>query len=261
MTTFPCFASSFDFFQRAGVVDVATIITDFRARVLGQVPAWTEPVAGSFQSPVDGVGRFMTVALTRVSATRLNVVVTDQNAITIINREIQISGGGTTINYYTGQFHAYIEANEATPEIAQAGILDETPLAQNAILDYVFANAYRNNGGGIDGVGGSVNLEWMLDNGASGLLNRFRSWGQTPAAVLGLKDPTGALQFFPADMFATVSGVNGWIGRAYQVYLCDASIPFGTQKTIKIGDAGETGVFQVIGLVTTNGMREMVRVA
>jgi hypothetical protein len=261
VATFPCFASSFDFFNNPSLTSVATIITDFRARVTGQSPAWTEPVAGTFQSPVDGVGRFMTVTLVATTATRLQWLVADQNAITVTDREIDITGAGTSINYYTGQFHAYIEALEATPEISQAGILDETPLAQNAILDYTFANAYRNSGGGIDGAGGQVNLQYMLDNGASALQNRFRAYWQTIAAQMSLKDQSGALQFFPADMHATIAAVDNWIGRAYQVYLCDSSLPFGTQKTIQIGSAGETGVFQVIGLTTVGAAREMVRVA
>jgi len=261
VTTFACFASSFDFFNNPAVLTTATMITDFRARVTGQAPPWTEPVANTFQSPVDGVGRFYTVTLAATSATRLQWLVADQNAITIVDREIDISGVGTSVNYYTGQFHAYIEALEATPEISQSGILDETPLAQNAILDYTFANAYRNSGGGIDGQGGQVNIQFMLDNGAPAVQNRFRAYWQTTAAIISLKDQSGALQFFPADMFATIAGVNNWIGRAYQVYLCDSSVPFGTQKTIQIGNAGETGVFQVIGLATVGAAREMVRVA
>lgn len=261
MTTFPCFASSFGFFNNPSLTDVATIITDFRTMVLAQSPAWTEPVAGTFQSPVDGDGRFMTVTLVATTALRLQWLVADQNAITIVDREIDISGAGTSVNYYAGQFHAYIEALEATPEVAQAGILDETPLAQNAILDYTFANAYRNSGGAIDGQGGQVNLQFMLDTGASALQNRFRAYWQTTAAQISLKDQTGALQFFPADMFATIAGVNNWIGRAYQVYLCDSSVPFGTQKTVQIGNAGETGVFQVVGLTTVGAAREMLRVA
>lgn len=261
MTTFPCFASSFDFFNNPAVLSVATIITDFRARVTGQSPAWTEPVAGTFKSPVDGVGRFITVTLVATSATRLQWTVADQNAITVVDREIDISGVGTSVNYFTGQFHAYVEALEATPEVAQAGILDETPLAQNAILDYTFGNGYRNTGGGIDGAGSQVNQQFMLDNGVSALLNRFRAYWQTIGVQVSLKDQSGALQFFPADMYATIAGVNNWIGRAYQVYLCDSSLPFGTQKTIKIGSAGETGVFQVVGLTTVGAAREMLRVA
>lgn len=260
MTTFPCFASSFDFFTRPGVVDVATIITDFRTRVLGQVPAWTEPVAGTFKSPVDGVGRFFEVALTRVSAVRLNCIVTDQNAIQIINREIDISGAGTAVNYYTGQFHAMIEALEATPEVFQAGILDETPLAEDAILDYVYANAYRNAGGGVDGQGGTANFDFFLDNGGAAANHRWRAFAQTIAGIVGLKDPTGALQFFPCDFVGNVSGVIGWIGRQYQSYICDSSLGTGVQKTLKIGTAGETGVFQVVGLAPQSGMKQMVRV-
>lgn len=261
MTTFPCFASSFDFFNNPSLTSVATIITDFRARVTGQSPAWTEPVAGTFKSPVDGVGRFITVTLVATTALRLQWTVADQNAITVCDREIDISGAGTSVNYYTGQFHAYIEALEATPEVTQAGILDETPLAQNAILDYTFGNGYRDTAGTIDGSGGQVNLQFMLDNGAPALQNRFRAYWQTIATQISLKDQTGALQFFPADMYATIAAVNNWIGRAYQVYLCDSSVPFGTQKTIKIGTAGETGVFQVVGLATVGAAREMLRVA
>lgn len=262
MTTFPCFASSFDFFNNPAVLDVATIITDFRNRTtVVQSPVWTEPVAGTFQSPVDGVGRFFTVTLVRNSATQLSTVVKDQNAITIINRTIQISGLGTSVNYYTGQFHAYIENLEATPELMQSGILDETPQAQNAILDYTFANAYRNGGGGIDGQGSAVAQQFMLDNGASGMQARFRAVWRSQSVGIGLKDSTGALQFFPADMFATITAVNNWIGRAYQIYMCDATLPFATQKTIQIGNAGETGVFQVLGLVSIDGVaRVMVRV-
>jgi hypothetical protein len=261
MTTFPCFASSFDFAQDLAVVDVATIIATFQARVTGQAPAWTVPVAGTFKSPVDAVGRFMEVTLPRVSATRLNCVCTDQNGITIINREIDISGLGTTVNYYTGQFHAVVEALEATPEIFQAGILDETPQDEDAILDYVYANAYRNAGGGVDGNGGGVNLLFMLDNGGAANANRWRSVAQTPAGVIGLKDPTGALQFFPCDTQASVGGVVGWVGRLYQSYICDGGLATGLQKTVKIGDAGETGTFQVLGLASANGMKQMVRVA
>ena len=263
MTTFPCFASSFDFFNNPAVLDVATIIANFQTRVTGQVPAWTVPVAGTFKSPVDGVGRFYEVTLTRVSATQLNIVVTDQNAVTIINREIDIDVAGNGVNYYTGQFHAWIESLRAgTSEIFSSGIIDETPQAQNAIQDYVYANAYRNSGGAFDGLGGAVAQEFMLDNGASGMQQRYRSWGQSQGVIVGLPDGAGALQFFPADMFATLTGVNKWLGRGYQLYMCDNSIAPGTQKTIQIGNAGETGVFQEIsGLTVYANMKVMVRVA
>ena len=258
MTTFPCFASTFDFHQDVGVVDVNTIIATFAARATGL--GWVQAPAGTFTSPADGVGRFYVVVLTRTSATRLNCVVKDQNGITIINREIDISGAGTSVNYFTGQFHAWIEALEATPEVFMSGILDETPLAENAILDYVYAGAYRNNGGGVDGQGSNTSQFFMLDNGASAFANRWRAFAQTISAVFGLKDPTGALQFFPCDTQANVGGTAGWIGRFYQGYICDSSLPNGTVKNLKIGDAGETGNFQVVGLAALNGVKQMMRV-
>ncbi len=264
MTTFPCFASSFDFFTNGGIVDVATIITDFRARVTGQTPAWTEPVADTFKSPVDGVGRFFEVTLNRLSATQLEFIVTDQNAITICDRSIEISGGGDTVNYYTGQFHAWIEILVATPEVAQSGILDETPLAENAIQNYVWGNGYRNAGGGIDGGGSTFGQEFALDNGSSSDQSRFRAWGvATNGAVPGLRDGAGNLQYFPVDMFINIAGTNEWIGRMYQAYLCDQSIPAGTLKTVPIDTTGLVlGTFRVIGgLGQVDCMKVAVRVA
>lgn len=264
MATFPCFASSFDFFTNAGpVVDVATIITDFRARVLGQVPAWTEPIANNFQSPVDGAGRFMTVVLARTSATQLSWIVKDQNGIQICTRDIDIDVAGNAVNYYTGQFHAVVETQRAVPEIAQAGIIDETPEAQGSIANYVFGNGYRNAGGAIDGQGGAFFQFFALDNGVSGMASRVRGFSyDVGGTVIGLPDGAGAIQFFPMDMRINLVGVNKWIGRGYQSYICDQSIAAGTNKVIRIGDAGETGTFRVLGgLATAIATKQMVRSA
>lgn len=263
MTTFPCFASSFDFFTDAGIVDVNTIITDFRARVTGQVPAWTEPVAQTFKSPVDGVGRFFEVVLNRVSATQLEWKIVDQNGVTVCDRSVEISGA-TTVNYYTGQFHAWIELLVATPEVANGGILDETPLAENAINNFVWGNGFRNAGGANDGQGASFGQEFAIDNGVSGSQSRLRAFGvATNGAVPGLKDGAGNLQYFPVDMFINLAGTNLWVGRMYQAYLCDQSIPAGTLKTVPIDTTGLVlGTFRVIGgLTAVDNMKIAVRTA
>ena len=261
MTTFPCFASSFGFLNNPSVTDVADIIVDFRTMALAQTPAWTEPVAGTFQSPVDGLGRFYTLTLVATTSLRLQWLVKDQNGVTICDREIDCSGAGTSVNYFVGEFHAFIEILEATPEIGQSGILDETPLAEDAILNYVYGTAYRNSGGGVDGQGSTVSQFFMLDNGVATFDGRFRAVGQTTGALIGLKDGAGNLQFFPADVRATTSAVNAWIGREYQSFVCDSSLTFSTQKDVRIGDSGEEGTFQVIGLATSANMRQMLRVA
>lgn len=264
MATFPCFASSFDFFSNPGpVVDVATIITNFRARVLGQVPAWTEPIANNFKSPVDGAGRFMTVILARTSATQLSWIVNDQNGIQICNREIDIDVAGNAVNYYTGQFHAVIETERATPEIAQAGILDETPEGEGATTNYVFANGARNSVGTLDGQGSTFFQFFALDNGSSAQASRARGWAYDISGnVMGLVDGAGSLQFFPMDMRINLAGTNKWVGRGYQSYMCDISIAAGTSKVVQIGNAGETGTFRVLGgLNVATLMRQMVRSA
>lgn len=263
MTTFPAFASSFGFVNLPAVGDVQDIIDGFRTEALAQTPAWTEPVAETFESPVDADGRFYRIAMVATTQFRLGLTVTDQNGITIITREIDIDNPGpTSVNIFVGEYHAFIESLTATPELFQSGILDETPQSQVAIQNYVYAGAYRNSGGGVDGQGGIVNVIFMLDNGAPAVVNRYRSFWRTEDAQIGLTDVTGALQFFPCEMKANTGGVTKWIGRAYQCWLCDSSLSFSSQKTVQIGDSGETGVFQVIGLTSVGGVaRQMVRVA
>ena len=262
MTTFPCFNTDFDFVNMPAVADVQDIIDQFRTTALAQTPAWTEPVAETFKSPVDGVGRFYTITMSAIAVDRLQWLVKDQNGITIADRTIDIDNPGpTSVNLYIGTYHGYVESMRATPEIAASGILDETPLAQNAIDNYVYGNGYRNSGGAVDGQGGTTNYFSMLDNGAAAYNHRFRSVAQTPAGAIGLKDAAGNPQFFPCDTQANVGGIAAWIGRQYQGYICDSSLVFDSQHDIKIGDAGEEGTFRVINYASQTGMRQMLRVA
>ncbi len=261
MTTFAAFASSFRFLNNATITDVATIITDFRSEtVTNGSPAWTEPTSNNFKSPPDSVGRFFTVILGRVSATRLQFKILDQNQITIIDRVIDISGT-TSVNYYTGQYHAWIESLVATAEIAWSGILDASPLTQGTYTNYVYGNSYRNSAGTIDGSGSQTGLMFMLDNGASTAQNRMRVVGNNVNGnAPGLIDAGGNFMYHPCEVTANMSGNIRWIGRAYQVWMVDSSIAVGSTKTIIIGNAGETGVFRVIsGLTSAVGVRWAVR--
>lgn len=261
MTTFPAFATSFYADQSVGVTDVATILTKLTAILPAQTPAWVESPAGTFKSPVDATGRFFKIVVSRVSATRLQWKVLDQNGVTICDRAIDIDAGGTTINYWTGEAHAFIQSERATPEPAWAGMIDETPYAQNAIGVYVFGNAYRSSAGTQDGGFNVTGLLFANDNGTPAVGSRIRLWSSYGNGTLTSVDGTGALDFFPFDISINLSGTLRFIGRAFQSYICDSSIAIGTTKQVPIGSAGELGTFRVVSLGTTSSMRTMVRVA
>lgn len=265
MTTFATFASSFRYLSNNNVTDVNTIISDFRSEtVTNGSPAWTEPTSQNFKSPVDTAGRFFTVILTRTAATRLEWKVTDQNGTTICDREIDItSSPATTVNYYTGQSHAWVESFVATPEIAVAGILDSSPLSVGSYAVCVYGNGYKNTGASVDGNFSTTGQLFMLDNGGSAQTNRLRAIGVNIAnSQVGLLDPAGNSIYVPNEIATNIGGTFRWNGRMFQTMLVDTSNAVGSLKTVIIGTAGELGTFRVIGgLALTENMRWAVRQA
>jgi hypothetical protein len=262
MTTFAAYASSFRFLQNPSITDVATIITDFRSEtVTNGSPAWTEPTSQNFKSPVDANGRFFTVILTRTTATRLAFKVTDQSGVTVCDREIDISGTAI-INYYTGQFHAFVET--VLGESAYGGILDASPLTQGSYTIYVYGTGTRNNAGTVDAGNDTTGKIFMIDNGTSAVVQRTRALGVNAAnTTVGLTDLAGNMLYYPVEVMTNVAGNIRWNGRMYQTFYTDALASVGSLKTISIGTAGETGVFKVLGggMASVEFMRFAVRVS
>ena len=89
-------ASSYRYLELA-VTDVSDIIVAFRTEaVVNGVPPWTEPSAALFKSPVDGLGRFHDVLLTRIAANNLECRVRDQLANIVTTLRMEIDGTGST---------------------------------------------------------------------------------------------------------------------------------------------------------------------
>lgn len=268
MTVFASFASSFRFLNNPSITDVQTILNDFNSEVVTNgSPAWTSPsgftngtTSGTWKSPVDSAGRFYQIFLARTTATRMEFKVIDQNQLTVCDREIDISGT-TSVNYYTGQYHAWIESLVATPEVAQSGILEPSPLPLTVYGTYVFGNAFRNTSGSNDGGADTTGKLFMIDNGGSSQINRMRDIGQNIGGQTpGLIDAAGNLLWHPMEISAANSAIQRWSGRPYQVVLGDSSVGAGTTKTIIIGNAGETGTFRGLGgLVNSVNCRIFLR--
>lgn len=261
--TVPTFLqSSFFFNQTLNVTTVATIISDLTTILTGQVPAWTSPSAGVFKSPVDAAGRFMLLTVVATSATRLEWKVTDQNNLVVCDREIDIDGApGDTVNYYTGQFHAYVEVLRApTPEWAGAMMLDPDPYALNTNQNYVMGNAFRNTGGANDGQAGQWAQWFMIENGASANRSRTRDWSVgSDGSVPGLVDYQANIQVFPFNPVINPSGKVVWGVTAYQTYITDSTVPFGIIKQIAV-DNSTLAFFRSTVAGVVNSMRMMLRV-
>jgi hypothetical protein len=183
--------STFQFDENLAITNVATIVTNLTTILTGQTPAWTNPSAGVLVSPTDPVGRFMKITVTATSATQLNMVVQDQNGISICDRSFVINGTPTTINYYTGQYHCYLESltgGSGSGEWLAAIMVDPTDYSLEDNQNYVMGGGTRNSGGGADGA--SFYDQWfMLETGASTLRQRARAVSTAAGLNVGLLDP------------------------------------------------------------------------
>jgi hypothetical protein len=262
-------ASSFFYFLRTAVVDVQTIIDDFQAQVLANVPAWTNPSTDVYVSPVDGFGRFMRLEFTRVDAQTLTIVIKDQNGITIATRMIVIpSANSSDIRIYTGQFHFAIDCltGTANPEFICGGILDLSPESQNTHSRYVWAIGPR-------GPSSYTNYYWenaaMLDNITAAITQRlgvfYIPWGGDNPPI-PMIDSMGFWESQSIMMYVQRDGTSAryYAGRAYQmVFVSRLAGADGTELILPI-DAGVTGTFKIIfdvGHTDNYGFLIAVRIA
>jgi hypothetical protein len=252
---------------------VQTIIDDFEDEALSttapsmgapgvQWAAWTSEGGGVYKSPVDGVGRFFKVVLTRVTQQKLSMEIRDQNLVSICTRRINCpSTNGWTVRIFTGPFHALIDVfmGSAAAEALYGGILDQSPDPQGAHQHYVYG------GGSRDAADTKSNNCWdqvamvddttaVLSTGRGGL---YRHW-QSGAAV-GRKTLSGARVYRPVEMWCKQTGAGGmygyvhFAGKRHQALLCPASLAFGALVYVPI-DTGVLGEFRVIGgVIGDNG--------
>ena len=260
--------SSYRYFARVGVSDVQTIWDDFEAECLANSPPWTRTggAGGLLTSPVDADGRFLDVQLSWVSAQKLQMVLRDQNAVTICTRRINCPSTNTwTVRIYTGQYHFYIDVEmiSAVAETLHGGILDLSPESQIAHTQYVYGNGHRTSG---DVASNNNQLySWMVDNITAATTTRNVGWGGGSTVVSGLQTLAGYRVHRPREHYVTPLGGGSprFAGRAYQVMTVPKTLTFGSVVTIPI-HIGATGQFRVISGIADQSYgdrRYAVRVA
>jgi hypothetical protein len=243
-------SSSFYYFSRDGVVDVQTIMDDFAAQVLANVPVWTNPSGTVYKSPVDGYGRFFSVELGRVDATRMSIIVKDQNGIILMSRRLNIRAAGNAVRIYTGQFHCCIDVTtfDAEPEQFFAGILDLSPEPQNAHTRYAYCYSTRDS---CDVYSAHwFMFSYMIDGTT---VQNYQRGNTYTASVSGYATPAiDAMGYWTAQpvMFyarPAPSGDYRYAGRLYHTIVISQLIAEPGAEIVFPIDAGVTGTFRVIG--------------
>lgn len=261
-------SSSFAYFERQGVSDVQAIMDDIDQQVRTRTtPQWTNPGAGLYKSPVDAVGRFFDVLLTRVTQQKLEWRVRDYGANTICTRRISLPSGNTwVVRLWFGENHLEVgvDCGSAAPEFLTAGLLDCSPDVQNSHTHNVYGHGTRTVADVADSFA-TVMYAVMWDNNAAGAVSTARlqtfspqSYGQ--AAVLTMN---GARIYREAAYFALAKGeaTNYRIaGRRYHTLICDANLPHFSRVTVPV-DTGLSGTFMVTGQAGAGGQRFCMRIA
>jgi hypothetical protein len=265
MTVLRYLASTFQFDENVGIVDAADIVTNLKAILLAQTPAWTNPSGDTMKSPVDSAGRFMTLILAAPSSSRFQITFVDQNGLTVATRELALIAGPlpTTINYFTGQYHCYLESltgGSGAGEWVGAFMIDPTDYDLEDNQNYLIGGGYRNSGGSIDGQGGVWDQFFMLESGVTQIRQRSRAVSTAPGANIGLLDFAGNPQSFPFDVLGVPSGSNRWMGSAYQTQVFDPSVAAGVIKPMAIDDSTPASWRTTVVPANSQGSRLALRV-
>lgn len=244
-------SSSYYYHELVGVDDVQDIIDDFIDQVtLHNVPAWTNPAGNLCVSPVDAVGRFFDVNFTRTSQYKLDLVLRDQNAVTICTRRLTIPSANTVIiRIFTGEYHYYIDAVNASaaPGYLHGGILDLSPELQNAHDHYVYGNGSFTTADATTSA--DTSNSFMIDNASVLAAQRVVVHKGSSTSAIGNQTPGSARVHRPKELYCKPTGDATnykWAGRAYQQLLVSDKLSQGVSIVVPI-DIGSTGTFMVCG--------------
>ena len=229
------------------IVDVADIITELDVELkTTNSPAWTEPSADRFKSPVDSDGRFMEVLFVRDSAVLLSVENFDQNAVSLRDGSFEIAVTDS-IRILSGQFHLYIVAltgAAAVQEGAYSIMCDFSPSLQTISAIFV-AGATQRNSAGVISADDEATETTMIESGTP--TNRVRGMNLAPADHSGSGEliyADGSSFFIDCLIMQNPSGTLQFGGRFYQCFIVPDGFAVGTRISIPIDD-GTLGEFDV----------------
>lgn len=248
----------------------STIITTIRSKlVTTPVSAiWTEPSAGLFKSKVDSSGAFIDVLLTAIDADTLEFRVRDKNGNIICTRRIDIeAAGNTTVEYYWGNYYLVICSRRATPEIAQAYLLDPTALGDTlaAAPNRAVGAGSRNTSGTADSHQITIGNLFAWDNGVSAQFYRgeYRGADGTSSAsatsvARNMQTSSGRYINTPFNIFVNQSGTQRMTGALPCCLLVDSLLATDTVRNGPL-DGSTTRKIIVLPLTVLTPIRLAIR--
>lgn len=253
------------------ISDVADLITSIRDELKNQLPAgsrWTEPVAGTFQSPDCGDGNWISLTVARVSASRISYQLKDNTGLmitvdtgNIICQDILASPAVTTLHIFSSPYYLVVDSaggTAGTPEVFACGILDRSPEPLvRPRASFWSSRGPRTNLGTL----GSPSFMQciILPVGATAYSSGGSNVHDRNPAGGGYYDRitvNGIAKFEPMEF------ANGdwFLGRAFNLLIGDGwQFPYGSIVTVPLDDV-TTGTFFATGWTNQNANYNHIRI-
>lgn len=243
-----------------GISDVQSLMDRFATDAVSM--GWTGGGGGLYTSPTDGVGRFFSVTLTRVTQQKLQMDVRDQSSVVVSQRRINCpSTNAWAGRIFVGEYHAVIDCEmfSSAPEAVGGGILDLSPEAQNAHGKYVFGFGYRNSSD--TAASNSCLFAAMVDNVTATLASRCIRYGNSGSGSNGPFRMTSDERIWrPQCLYVVPTGGGSalYAGRAYQCLVSYSDMQEGAIFTVPI-DVGTTAKFMsILGWTAVSSQNQQV---
>lgn len=239
------------------ITDVQDIIDQIVDDLTVNLPVdsrWTDLGSGVYQSPIQdpsGAARFMTVAISRVSATRIGWLVKDQVGGTTHSGTFDMTAGSVEARIYTGPYHAVCEIHNVGVSFQHglAFLTDPGSFGYGSTITYVTARTSRDSGG--SSFGSTGNDFWVMrdSGGASTPIARAAGFTLDPNAADQMTGTTtsGSIVAIPLEIASYSGGANVYFsGRAYQI-ICLPRNFAGTDIDVPLDEA-TIGTFRALAL-------------
>ncbi len=249
------YSVAYRYFNRTGVVDTATMVTDIRTELTSLASPWVETGVGTgkFTSPTRADGTSLQVEFIKIDATNLQVKMWDQwgtqlNAADTADRILITAGGaGTSVDIYCSEFYIYINTDFLT-NMWYGAVLDPYPLVWgvNCIPSFVAMRGPANNVGANIAIpagaafAAAPGAGYTQPTGGTIFLSAYL-FGATATAFDCL---TMSGQYFAQPLDATDNTTDTIInGRLWNAVLLPSSIGGSVDVTVPL-DTGTSGTFR-----------------
>ncbi len=241
-------AANFNFLETAGVTDVLNTIARIKSQAL--LLGWTNPSGDTILSPANAVGQTIQLAFSKISATNLQMVFTDNFGRTA-TRRCQVAATFTERIYFT-QFSFFFDPGNG--EGLWASILDCSPDIQNS-HDQTYAwHGSRTAADALDGLfqtSGAMKLDAATPrvytaNADSTFCQRFILAGAVAGRGMVPYSQSGSRLWYPIWQEGITSGSQHRLrGRVFGALFVSDAEAAQTELVVPL-DESNSGLFKVL---------------